>query len=72
LIGELARIVRRNAPKLILTHGPLGGYGHPAHRLVHNSVMAAVREASFSGSVFHSARRLDAIFSLGIATNRPT
>jgi len=52
LIGELARIVRGNAPKLILTHGPLGGYGHPAHRLVHNSVTAAVRESSFSGSVF--------------------
>jgi LmbE family N-acetylglucosaminyl deacetylase len=52
LIGALRRIIQQNDPKLILTHGPLGGYGHPAHRLVHRCVMAAAQDASHSGSVF--------------------
>src|SRR5262249_11484108 len=52
LIGALRRIIQHNDPKLILPHGPVGGYGHPAHRLVHRCVMAAAQEASYSGSVF--------------------
>jgi LmbE family N-acetylglucosaminyl deacetylase len=52
LIGALRRIIAENDPELILTHGPLGGYGHPAHRLVHRCVMAAAQDASYSGSVF--------------------
>jgi N-acetylglucosamine malate deacetylase 2 len=52
LIESLRRIIEQDDPVLILTHGPLGGYGHPAHRLLHRCVMAAAEEASYSGSVF--------------------
>jgi LmbE family N-acetylglucosaminyl deacetylase len=50
--GSIARLVEQLQPRLILTHGPLGGYGHPAHRVVHDCVMEAVRQTAFSGSVF--------------------
>ncbi|MGA7713412.1 MAG: PIG-L deacetylase family protein [Rhizomicrobium sp.] len=62
LIATLASIIRQNDPRLILTHGPLGGYGHPAHRLVHSSVMAAARAASYSGSIFSFAGRVRRAF----------
>jgi len=52
VIQILGRIIEENTPKLILTHGPLGGYGNPAHRLTNRCVMSAVREKSFFGSVF--------------------
>lgn len=52
LISSFARIIQQNSPKLILTHGPFGGYGNAAHRLVHSCVIAAAREISFSGSLF--------------------
>jgi hypothetical protein len=52
LIGALGGIIKQNDPGLILTHGPLGGYGHPAHRLVYSCVIAAAHAASFSGSIF--------------------
>lgn len=52
VIRALGRIILETSPKLILTHGPLGGYGHPAHREVYNCVAAAARDTSFSGSVF--------------------
>jgi LmbE family N-acetylglucosaminyl deacetylase len=52
LIDSLTQIIRRTDPELILTHGPLGGYGHPAHREVNACVMAAARMASFSESIF--------------------
>jgi LmbE family N-acetylglucosaminyl deacetylase len=50
--GSIARLIERLQPQLILTHGPLGGYGHPAHRMVYDCVMEAVRQTAFSGSVF--------------------
>ena len=52
LITALGRIVQERQPALILTHGPLGGYGHPAHRLVHKCVMVAAEDVSFPGCVF--------------------
>ena len=52
LIETLAELIRQTNPKLILTHGPLGGYGHPAHREVHDCVMAAARVMAFSESIF--------------------
>jgi LmbE family N-acetylglucosaminyl deacetylase len=52
LIAALARIFEENYPKLVLTHGPLGGYGNAAHRLVHSCVMSAARMVPFSGSIF--------------------
>jgi LmbE family N-acetylglucosaminyl deacetylase len=58
----LARIIRGCNPELILTHGPLGGYGHAAHRLVHRCVMAAIEAISFSGSIFSFCGKVDGAF----------
>jgi len=64
LTSRLAEIIRRANPKLILTHGPLGGYGHPAHCEVNRCVMAAAREVSFPNSVFSFAGQVkNAFFS---------
>lgn len=64
LTDSLRRIIQKSSPKLILTHGPLGGYGHPAHRLIHRCVMTAAHEISFSGSIFSFCGHVkDAFFS---------
>ena len=52
VIRTLEEVIQRANPELILTHGPLGGYGHPAHRAVHRYVVTAAREVSFPGSIF--------------------
>ena len=52
LIGALGQIIQDIAPALILTHGPRGGYGSPAHQLVYRCVMAAAGNVSYAGSVF--------------------
>ncbi len=49
--GSISRLIEQFQPQLILTHGPRGGYGHPAHRMVNDCVMKAVRRTAFSGSV---------------------
>ncbi len=51
LIGLLWEKIAAAAPALVLTHGPFGGYGHAAHRLVHRCVMAAAEQAGFGGSI---------------------
>ena len=61
---RLAEMIRECRPQLILTHGPLGGYGHRAHRLVYRCVMAATQAISFSGSIFSFCGKVDgALFS---------
>jgi LmbE family N-acetylglucosaminyl deacetylase len=62
LISTLGRIIRQCDPKLILTHGLVGGYGHPAHRLVHSCVMTAAREISFAGSIFSFCGQVEGAF----------
>lgn len=62
LISTLGHIIRQHDPKLILTHGPLGGYGHPAHRLVYRCVMAAAQATSFSGSIFSFCGKVEGAF----------
>jgi LmbE family N-acetylglucosaminyl deacetylase len=52
LVTSLDVIFRESKPELILTHGPKGGYGHPAHTAVHNCVMKAAENSSFSGAIF--------------------
>lgn len=52
LIDTLGKLIRQKNPQLILTHGPKGGYGHPAHRLVYRSVAAAGHAVSFEGALF--------------------
>jgi N-acetylglucosamine malate deacetylase 2 len=58
LVNTLGRIIEERSPQLILTHGPDGGYGNLAHKLVYKCVMAAVRGVSFSGSVFSFCGRV--------------
>jgi LmbE family N-acetylglucosaminyl deacetylase len=62
LIGTLEKMIRQQNPQLILTHGPEGGYGHPAHRLVYRSVAAAAQTASFAGSIFSFGGKVDGAF----------
>ena len=62
LIGKLESMIRQQNPQLILTHGPQGGYGHPAHRLVYRSVAAAAQAASFAGSIFSFCGKVDGAF----------
>jgi LmbE family N-acetylglucosaminyl deacetylase len=63
LIDALGEIIRERAPALILTHGPRGGYGNLAHRLVYRSVMAAVGDISYGGSVFSFCGKVRGAFS---------
>ena len=62
LIRSLVDLIRQKKPQLILTHGPQGGYGHPAHRLVYRSVAAAAQAASFTGSIFSFCGKIDGAF----------
>jgi N-acetylglucosamine malate deacetylase 2 len=62
LIRTLGHIIRQCDPKLILTRGPVGGYGHPAHRLVHSCVMTAAGEISFAGSIFSFCGQVEGAF----------
>jgi len=62
VIGNLGNMIRQQNPQLILTHGPEGGYGHAAHRLVYRSVAAAAQAASFGGSIFSLCGKVDGAF----------
>lgn len=62
LIAKLAEMIRQQSPQLILTHGPRGGYGHYAHRLVYRSVAAAADAASFAGSIFSFCGKVEGAF----------
>jgi LmbE family N-acetylglucosaminyl deacetylase len=42
LAAEFQQAVRSVEADLVISHGPEGEYGHPAHRLVHRAVRAAV------------------------------
>lgn len=52
VVNTLAEILKQTKASVILTHGPLGGYGHPAHRLLHQYTVEAAKQASFAGSIF--------------------
>lgn len=60
--GRITEIIKTNEPDLILTHGPHGGYGHPAHKLVNQCVMAAADFVDYSGSIFSFAGKVPAAF----------
>jgi LmbE family N-acetylglucosaminyl deacetylase len=62
LIGTLGNVIRQHNPQLILTHGPQGGYGHPAHRLLYRCVAAAAQAVSFAGSIFSFCGKVDGAF----------
>ena len=62
LISTLGNVIRQHNPQLILTHGPQGGYGHPAHRLLYRCVAAAAQAVSFVGSIFSFCGKVDGAF----------
>lgn len=45
--GEISRYISRIRPQIILTHGPGGEYGHPAHIQAHRAMMSALRGMGF-------------------------
>ncbi len=55
LISTLREAILGSGAQLILTHGPRGGYGHPAHQEVSHCVATAARDVSFTGSLFSFA-----------------
>ncbi len=44
---EISRYISRIKPQIILTHGPDGEYGHPAHILAHQAMMSALKGMGF-------------------------
>ena len=44
LRAEILQTVRRIQPVAVLTHGSNGEYGHPAHKLIHRSVVAVLKK----------------------------
>lgn len=62
LIGLVRKTIESHEPALLLTHGPRGGYGHPAHRLVHRCVMNAAEQAGCDGSIFSFCAQVPGAF----------
>lgn len=62
LIDLVRKAIESHEPALLLTHGPRGGYGHPAHRLVHRCVMDAAEQAGFTPSLFSFCAQLPGAF----------
>ncbi|THD77674.1 MAG: hypothetical protein E7812_13005 [Phenylobacterium sp.] len=62
IIGELTRLIRCRRPVVILTHGPLGGYGHAAHSLTYRCVAEAVAQSAFQGALFSFCARVRGAF----------
>ncbi len=44
LVEQLARLIAALRADVVLTHGPDGEYGHPAHSLMHRAALQAVRQ----------------------------
>jgi len=47
VVGEISLYISKIKPNIILTHGPGGEYGHPAHIQAHQSMMSALNEIGF-------------------------
>lgn len=60
--AALADVLEQCTPKLVLAHGPRGGYGHPAHCQVGVAIVAAAERVGFTGSVFSFAGKLPGAF----------
>ena len=46
VVGQLARIIRRLQPDVVLTFEPYGGYGHPDHRAINRFTLVAMKAAA--------------------------
>lgn len=54
VVRQLKGHLDRTQPDVILTHGPEGEYGHPAHIQVHQSVMEALGDPALSTQAVYS------------------
>lgn len=54
LAGQVVNCIKQFAPQVVLTHGSNGEYGHPAHQLVHTSVLAACASLQDSAPLLYS------------------
>ncbi len=46
--GRIVKVIRKLKPQVIITHDPLGGYGHPDHIAVNKAVVTAFKVAGDS------------------------
>ncbi len=46
VIGEIVEIIRELRPQVLITHDPMGGYGHPDHIFLHNATYKAFKLAA--------------------------
>ena len=51
---KLVSVLKEVQPDVILTHGPGGEYGHPAHIQAHQAMMAALEELDYSPRAVYS------------------
>ena len=58
LDSELSTVITTLEPCLILTHGPLGGYGHPAHKQVFRSVTKAADRIGYRNAIYSFCGRV--------------
>ena len=54
LAGQILNCTKQFNPQVVLTHGSNGEYGHPAHRLVHNTVKLAVGSLGEAAPLLYS------------------
>lgn len=56
VVDKLRVFLKKIQPEVILTHGPGGEYGHPAHIQTHQAMMEALRVLEYSpGAVYSPA-----------------
>lgn len=56
LIAEIRQAIRRIRPQVVLTHGSSGEYGHPAHKIVHQTVCRAVGSFDEEETILYSVQ----------------
>ena len=52
VVERIASEMKTRDVQLVLTHGPDGGYGHPAHQLLYGLVINAANSSGFNGTIF--------------------
>ena len=61
---DLSMTISALSPVLILTHGPFGGYGHPAHKQVFTSVMRAAEQSAYRHAIYSFCGRIGKLDAL--------
>jgi LmbE family N-acetylglucosaminyl deacetylase len=54
LAGQIVNCIKQFQTEVVLTHGSNGEYGHPAHKLVHTSALAAVASLKDAAPTLYS------------------